>query len=83
MMKRLLMTAAVFALLTTAASAGEREFTAAEIAKLPQDKVALIKQQCAHWGNKGNFDMQLYCEDEQYVALIKVLMRDAPKGDKL
>jgi hypothetical protein len=47
----------------------------AEIAKLPQDKVAIIKQHCARkW--ESNFDMRLFCEDNQYQALKTLLERE-------
>jgi hypothetical protein len=49
--------------------------TKQEIAQLPQDKVAAIKNHCARkWGD--NFDMRLYCEDEQYKALKTLIDRD-------
>ncbi|MGV7212516.1 hypothetical protein [Bradyrhizobium sp. UFLA05-112] len=65
------------------ASAGD--VSAADIARLPQDKVALIKQQCAHWGNQGKFEMQRYCEDEEYEALQELINRGSlkPNGDRL
>jgi hypothetical protein len=75
------MTAAALVLLTTTASA----FTAGDIAKLPQDKVAAIKRQCAHWGEKGDFEMQQWCEDKQYQALRDLITRGSvpTKGEAL
>ncbi|KWV51979.1 hypothetical protein AS156_11190 [Bradyrhizobium macuxiense] len=73
-MKAFLFAAALAALAlgTTASSAAD--FTPDEIAKLPQDAVAAIKQDCADkWGN--NFEMRIYCEDKQYEALQHVIAR--------
>jgi hypothetical protein len=49
--------------------------TKEEIAKLPSEKVAVIKRMCAQrWAD--NFEMRLYCEDEQYQSLQILLERD-------
>jgi hypothetical protein len=46
-----------------------------QIDRLPQDKVLIIKKECAsHWGD--NFEMRLYCEDKQFVALQQYLQRN-------
>jgi hypothetical protein len=80
-MKRSLVAAAALALLLTPASA----FTAADIAKLPQDKVAAIKKECSRWGDKGDFEMQQWCEDMQYRALQDLISRGSikPNGERL
>jgi len=40
----------------------------AEIAGLPREQVQAVKELCAKkWGN--NFEMRVYCEDQQYKAL--------------
>jgi hypothetical protein len=47
-----------------------------EVAKLPQDKVQIIKQACqAKW--ESDFSMRIYCEDKQYKALKFLLERDS------
>jgi hypothetical protein len=61
----------MFAAVAHAGSAMSKD----EILKLPQDKVAVIKAQCAaKWGN--DFDMRIYCEDNQYKALRTLIERD-------
>jgi hypothetical protein len=46
-----------------------------EIDKLPQDKVQAIKNNCKQeWGD--NFDMRLFCEDNQYRALQALIERN-------
>lgn len=48
--------------------------SAAKIAKLPPDKVAIIRRHCAdQWPDQ--FDMRLYCEDKQYDALRTLIER--------
>jgi hypothetical protein len=62
-------------MLTSATCFAGTPMTKQEIAQLPQDKVAAIKNHCARkWGD--NFDMRLYCEDEQYKALKTLIDRD-------
>ncbi|KWV49833.1 hypothetical protein AS156_14980 [Bradyrhizobium macuxiense] len=57
---------------TVSASAGE--MSSDDIAKLPQDKVAAIKQYCANeWPD--NYAMRVYCEDRQYGALKELIDR--------
>ena len=49
--------------------------SAADIAKLPQNKVEAIKQDCKRdWGD--NFSMRLLCEDKQFKALQTYINRD-------
>jgi dsRNA-specific ribonuclease len=82
MKRTLLLAAAAFALLATNALA--EDFRTADIAKLPQDKVAAVKQHCANrWAN--NFEMQEYCENEQFSALKRLIERGSIKatGEKL
>lgn len=51
-----------------------REFDPDEIAKLPQDAVTAIKQDCTKdWGT--DYRMRLYCENKQYEALRKLIER--------
>jgi hypothetical protein len=57
--------------------------TASRSETLPQEKVAAIKRHCAHWADKGDFDMQKYCEDEQYRALREMIRREKPQGEKV
>ncbi|GLR88459.1 hypothetical protein GCM10007857_51710 [Bradyrhizobium iriomotense] len=81
-MRRSLLAAAALALLISTASAGD--FRAADIAKLPQDKVAVIKANCAkEWGD--NFRLREYCEDLKYEALQNLISRGSigPKGERL
>ena len=54
-------------------------FTADEIARLPQDKVVAIKQQClTKCGD--DFRMRVYCEDRQYDALKALIVRGSSIG---
>lgn len=79
-MKRLMLTATALALLTTNASAGD--FSAADIAKLPQDKVAVVRQHCAsEWPD--DFRIRKLCEDQQYEALQSLINRGSikPNGE--
>jgi len=81
-MKRLLMTTAALALLTTTAQAAS--FRADDIARLPQDKVASIKRYCAsEWDD--NFRMREYCENNQFEALQRMIERGSvsKKGETL
>lgn len=71
----------VFALLTlvllaaSPASAGDN-MSKAEIARLPQDKVQVIKEACAReWDD--DFRMRIYCEDRQYRALQALIERNS------
>jgi hypothetical protein len=66
----------ITALVMTAAIAASASATSSmskeEIVKLPQERVEAIRQLCARrWGH--NYEMRVYCEDEQYRAL-KTLM---------
>ena len=66
------MSAALMAV-ASAAQAMER-LSPQEINELPQDKVAVIKQHCAtEW--PVDFEMRVYCEDQQYVALKNLVER--------
>jgi hypothetical protein len=48
--------------------------TSQEISTLPKDMVTEIKQHCAtEW--PADFEMRVYCEDNQYVALRKLMDR--------
>ncbi|MGY8683362.1 hypothetical protein Q2941_37130 [Bradyrhizobium sp. UFLA05-153] len=81
-MKRSLLAIVALAMLLTTASAGD--FRAADIAKLPQDKVATIKADCAReWGD--NFRMREYRENRQYEALQHLIDRGSfpVKGERL
>jgi hypothetical protein len=69
-------------LVATVATSGE--FTAAEIARLPQDQVEAAKRECAReWPN--DFEMRLYCENKQFRALRELIERGSIKsqGGKL
>lgn len=82
-MKRLALTAALLIGTATAASCLDR-LTAAEIAALPQDQVAIAKRGCAaQWPN--DFNMRLYCEDKQFAAMKTLIDRGSvsAKEDKL
>lgn len=68
MMKRLFAIAG-FALFASHPFAGE--FSAADIARLPQDKVAAIK----------NFAMPEFCEGSQYEALRNLIARGSIRVD--
>jgi hypothetical protein len=70
-------------LMATAASASD-DFSGSDIAKLPQEKVAAIKDACARkWGD--DFRMREYCENQQYEALQRLIVRGSvgPKGERL
>jgi hypothetical protein len=70
-------TAIALAALVMSASAGfaHDPMPKSEIDKLPQDKVQSIKDTCkVQWGD--NFDMRLYCEDQQYRALQTLIDRN-------
>ncbi|MBO4221974.1 hypothetical protein [Bradyrhizobium neotropicale] len=72
------------ALLAMPCSASASEFSAAEIAKLPQEKVAAVKRDCAStW--QDDFRMRLYCEDKQFKAMQQLIDRGSikPTGDRL
>jgi hypothetical protein len=76
-MKRLTITAAVMATLMFPAIACSNDaMTKEEIAQLPRDKVGVIKQTCEHkWGD--NFQMRIFCEDQQYKALKLLIERNS------
>jgi hypothetical protein len=75
-MKRFLLAAATLAVLMTHASASD--FTAADLAQLPQDKVAAIKQECKkNWPDEVNLTMRkLGCEDVK-LEILQRLQRAA------
>lgn len=51
-----------------------RNMSASEIAKLPHDKVSSIRRHCTEkWGHQ--YDMRIYCEDQQYKALQTLIDR--------
>ena len=61
--------------LSASGSFARDDMPKSEIAKLPQDKVQAIKDNCKQdWGD--NFDMRLYCEDKQYHALQALIERN-------
>jgi hypothetical protein len=75
-MKKLLLIAGAMLLMVANASADD--YSAADIAKLPQDKVVAIRRECAKdWGD--NFRMREYCEDRQYEALQTLIDRGSVK----
>jgi hypothetical protein len=81
-MTRELFTAAMIAVASiSAASAGD--FNSADIAALPQDKVVIIKQHCAS-RYPENFEMRVFCEDQQFSALKQLIQRGSikPQEDK-
>jgi hypothetical protein len=72
-MKSVLLAVTAVVVLVTHASAGPR-FSKEEISALPQDKVQAIIQYCQReWGD--NFNMRIYCEDNQYQALKNLIDR--------
>jgi hypothetical protein len=76
MTTRKILIAATLALLatSTATFAYDSEFTKERIAKLPQDKVQVIKRECARrWPD--NFSVRLACEDSEYEALQQLIDR--------
>ena len=81
-MKQFLLAAATLVMMASNASADD--YTAADIAKLPQDKVAVIKQHCARIFS-DNFEMREYCENQQYEALQRLINRGSVKlnGERL
>jgi hypothetical protein len=77
-MKKLLTTVAVLAILIASVKA-EMPLASSEIAKLPQDRVVAIRKFCERrWGD--NFEMRIYCEDEQYKALQTLIERENVTG---
>jgi hypothetical protein len=76
-MKTLLTVALALAALAGQASAHE-DFTPAEIAQLPSDKVQAIKKYCEKEWNE-NFRMRVFCEDQQYKALKVLINRGSEK----
>jgi len=84
-MKRFLLTAAtVLAAALLVQDASAENFRAADIAKLPQDKVAAVKRDCARqWGD--DFRMREYCENQQYQSMQRLIDRGSitPKGEPL
>jgi hypothetical protein len=67
-MKMLLTAIATLLLIGSAAAKDDYEMTKEQVAKLPQDKVQAIQQQCARMF-KTNYTMRIYCESEEFKAL--------------
>jgi hypothetical protein len=68
------LTITIAALILWAAPAVAANYTASDIAKLPQDMVAAARRDCAsRWDS--NFDMRIYCENKQFDALQRLIDR--------
>lgn len=68
------LTITIASLVLWAAPAAAANYTASDIAKLPQDMVVAARRDCAsRWG--GNFDMRIWCEDKQFDALQRLINR--------
>jgi hypothetical protein len=66
-----LITAALLLMVPGIAAA---EFDAADIARLPQDQVAIAKKHCAKvWTEE--FRMRLWCEDKEFESMKKLIDR--------
>jgi hypothetical protein len=62
------------ALILWTAPAVAANYTASDIAKLPQDMVGAARKHCESlWGS--NFDMRIYCENKQFDALQRLIDR--------
>jgi hypothetical protein len=68
----------VAATLLVFASTAQASMTKEDIAKLPQDKVEAIRKLCEQqWRN--NFDMRIFCEDNQLESLKALIDRGSIK----
>jgi hypothetical protein len=66
--------ASALVLLATSSVFARDNFLKEELARLPQDKVQIIRQHCAkHWPD--DFEMREYCENNQYKALTHLIER--------
>jgi hypothetical protein len=76
--------AVVAASLTVGSASALDKLSRDKIAALPQDKLEAIKRYCAKYTN-GGFNLQLICEDGEYMALKTLIERGSvkPNGDKL
>lgn len=62
-MARVLATIIIATIAITRMAAAGNPWPATEIAKLPQERVARIKEHCRHqWGDEGNYSMVVACE---------------------
>lgn len=77
--RKILIASTLALLATSSAFARDSEFSKEQIARLPQEKVQIIRQHCAKdWPD--DFHMRLVCEDEQYTALMLLIARSGEEA---
>jgi hypothetical protein len=76
-MKKIFLVAATLLVFASTVQA-KAQMSKEDIAKLPQDKVEAIRQYCERkWGT--NFDMRIFCEDNQFESLKALIDRGSIK----